>query len=210
MICTYEPLLMGACTMSKPSNGKNLFNEMTRVQMPALVHLTRLGYSYYGRLFEDMADKVYDPDTNILKDVFVAQFKKLNPNHEGEAEQTLKAIRQELDNDDLGKSFYSRLTTTSPVRLIDFENPHNNVFHCTAEFTCKNGQDETAMFGEYAAASIDGDVFEFRYSLNGHTYDVYRFNINEDTYTFTDVFETQMTAIKLNDKDVTSRLYVLK
>lgn len=128
--------------MVKASNGKSLFNEMTRVQMPALVHLTRLGYTYYGRIFDDMADKVYDPDTNILKDVFISQFKKLNPDHEGEAEQTLKAIRQELDNDDLGKSFYSRLKTTSPVRLIDFDNPRNNVFHCTAEFTCKNGQDE--------------------------------------------------------------------
>ena len=128
--------------MAKASNGKSLFNEMTRVQMPALVHLTRLGYTYYGRLFEDMADKVYDPDTNILKDVFISQFKKLNPDHEGEAEQTLKAIRQELDNDDLGKSFYARLTAVSPVKLIDFENPNNNVYHCTAEFTCKNGQDE--------------------------------------------------------------------
>ena len=128
--------------MVKASNGKSLFNEMTRVQMPALVHLTRLGYTYYGRIFEDMADTVYDPDTNILKDVFISQFKKLNPEHEGEAEQVLKAIRQELDNDDLGKSFYSRLKTTSPVRLIDFDNPRNNVFHCTAEFTCKNGQDE--------------------------------------------------------------------
>jgi len=66
------------------------------------------------------------------------------------------------------------------------------------------------MFGEYAAASIDGDVFEFRYSLNGNSHDVYRFNINEDTYTFTAVFSTQMTAIKLNDKDVTSRLSVLE
>lgn len=45
--------------------------------MPALVHLTRLGYTYYGRIFEDMADEVYDPDTNILKDVFISQFKKL-------------------------------------------------------------------------------------------------------------------------------------
>ena len=128
--------------MVKASNGKSLFNEMTRVQMPALVHLTRLGYTYYGRIFDDMADKVYDPDTNILKDVFISQFKKLNPDHEGEAEQTLKAIRQELDNDDLGKSFYSRLKTTSPVRLIDFEHPENNVYHCTGEFTCKRDQDE--------------------------------------------------------------------
>lgn len=128
--------------MKKASNGKSLFNEMTRVQMPALVHLTRLGYTYYGRLFEDMADTVYDTDTNILKDVFISQFKRLNPDHEGEAEQTLKSIRQELDNDDLGRSFYARLKSTSPVRLIDFENSKDNIFHCTAEFTCKNGQDE--------------------------------------------------------------------
>ena len=26
--------------------------------------------------------------------------------------------------------------------MVDFENPKNNVFHCTAEFTCKRDQDE--------------------------------------------------------------------
>lgn len=26
------------------------FNEATRVQMPAMVHLTRLGYSYFGKI----------------------------------------------------------------------------------------------------------------------------------------------------------------
>ncbi|MCM1508628.1 MAG: HsdR family type I site-specific deoxyribonuclease [Ruminococcus flavefaciens] len=128
--------------MSKAKNGNSLFNEMTRVQMPALVHLTKLGYSYYGKISENMAGKTYDSDTNILTDIFISQFKKLNPEHEGEAEQILKIIRQELDNDDIGRSFYDRLINTSPTRLIDFENPLNNVFHCTAEFTCKRDQDE--------------------------------------------------------------------
>lgn len=118
------------------------FNEATRVQMPAMVHLTRLGYSYFGKINEDMAGNVYDPDTNILIDVFKQQFEFLNPSAKGEFRQTFRAIRQELANDDLGKSFYKRLTTASPVRLIDFENPQNNSFHFTAEFTCKNGQDE--------------------------------------------------------------------
>lgn len=118
------------------------FNEATRVQMPAMVHLTRLGYSYFGKINEDMAGSVYDPDTNILTDVFKLQFEHLNPSAKGEFAQTLRAIRQELTNEDLGKSFYKRLTTVSPVRLIDFENPRNNSFHFTAEFTCKNGQDE--------------------------------------------------------------------
>ena len=118
------------------------FNEATRVQMPAMVHLTRLGYSYFGKINEDMAGSVYDPDTNILTDVFKLQFERLNPSAKGEFAQTLRAIRQELTNEDLGKSFYKRLTNVSPVRLIDFENPRNNSFHFTAEFTCKNGQDE--------------------------------------------------------------------
>ena len=53
---------------------RNMFNEATRVQMPALVHLTRLGYKYIGKMTEDMAGSVYDPDTNILINVFKEQF----------------------------------------------------------------------------------------------------------------------------------------
>lgn len=123
-------------------NRQDKFNEATRVQMPALVHLTRLGYEYFGKISEEMAGTVYDPDTNILKEIFKEQFCSLNPGHEGEVEQVLRTIRQELDNDDLGRSFYKRLTTVSPVRLIDFEHPEKNTYHCTAEFTCKRDQDE--------------------------------------------------------------------
>ncbi|SCJ06796.1 Uncharacterised protein [uncultured Ruminococcus sp.] len=70
LIAKIKHLAESSVSMKKASNGKSLFNEMTRVQMPALVHLTRLGYTYYGRIFEDMADTVYDPDNNILKDVW--------------------------------------------------------------------------------------------------------------------------------------------
>lgn len=118
------------------------FNELTRVQMPALVHLTRLGYKFYGKINETQAYIDFDPDTNILIKIFREQFKKLNPNYEGEVEQVLKDIKLELDNDDLGHSFYKRLVAVSPIKLIDFDNPDNNVFHCTGEFTCKNGDDE--------------------------------------------------------------------
>ena len=118
------------------------FNELTRVQMPAVVHLTRLGYTYFGKIDESMAGMIYDPDTNILIQVFKEQFAKLNPEHAGEAEQVIRDIRLELDNDDLGHSFFKRLLAVSPVKLIDFDNIENNIFHCTAEFTCKNGEDE--------------------------------------------------------------------
>ena len=126
----------------KTNAGFEKFNEATRVQMPALVHLTRLGFSYFGKMNEDIAGSAYDPDTNILLDVFKSQFIKLNPKYEGETEETLRAIRQELDNDDLGRSFYKRLSSISPFRLIDFEHPENNQYHFTAEFTCKRDQEE--------------------------------------------------------------------
>lgn len=121
---------------------RRFFTELTRVQIPAILHLTRLGYTYYGRIGEDSAGTVYDPSTNILIDIFKERFTFLNPDRANEADEVLSRIRQELDNDDLGRSFYKRLTSISPVRLIDFEDPGNNVFHCTGEFTCKNGLDE--------------------------------------------------------------------
>lgn len=124
------------------ANNYTKFNEATRVQMPALVHLDRLGYDYFGKISEDMSGTIYDADTNILIQVFKENFCKLNPDHEGEFEQALKTIRQELDNDDLGRSFYKRLVSISPIKLIDFEHPENNIYHCTGEFTCKRDQDE--------------------------------------------------------------------
>ena len=117
-------------------------NEMTRVQMPAMVHLTRIGYTYFGKISEDMKGIVYDGDTNILLQIFEKQFKKLNPGLEGEYIQVLKDIKKELNDDDLGRGFYNRLKSISPIKLIDFEDIKNNTFHFTAEFTCKNGQDE--------------------------------------------------------------------
>lgn len=108
------------------SGQRTQWNEATRVQMPALVHLTRIGFTYFGKITEDKAGTVYDPDTNILIEVFKSQFAKLNPERAGEAEAMLRIIRQELDNDDIGESFYKRLKAVSPVRLIDFEHPENN------------------------------------------------------------------------------------
>lgn len=120
----------------------SLFNEATRVQMPAMVHLTRLGYTYFGKISEEVSGSVYDRDTNILLQVFRSQFEKLNPDCEAEFDQVLQLIKQELDNDDLGKTFYKRLTSVSPVKLIDFDDVSNNTFHFTAEFTCRNGNEE--------------------------------------------------------------------
>lgn len=59
-------------TLCKGINMSNsrYFTELTRVQIPAILHLTRIGYQYFGKISEDMAGTVFDPDTNILLEVF--------------------------------------------------------------------------------------------------------------------------------------------
>ena len=117
-------------------------NEKTRVQMPALVHLGRLGYTYIGKMYEENAGETFNSDTNILIDIFHESFKRLNPGKEEEWLGVYNDIIKELNDDDLGKQFYERLISISPYKLIDFEEPENNFYHCTAEFTCRNGDEE--------------------------------------------------------------------
>jgi hypothetical protein len=87
------------------------FNEATRLQIPGLVHLTRIGYTYFEKKSEEDDVTVYDPDTNILIEVFKKQFEDLNPLFN----QALQEIRQELDNNDLGKQSYKRLKAVFPI-----------------------------------------------------------------------------------------------
>lgn len=62
-----------------------------------------------------MSGAVYDSDTNILLQVFENQFKRLNPEHEGEYIQVLKDIKKELNDDDLGRGFYNCLKSVSDI-----------------------------------------------------------------------------------------------
>ncbi|MBR4984800.1 MAG: type I restriction endonuclease subunit R [Proteobacteria bacterium] len=116
------------------------FTEATRVQMTALLHLTRIGYTYIGKPHLN-PNLVHDEATNIILPIFEQQFKKLNPHAKTTPQAVLADIRKELDDDDLGKQFYRRLTAVYPVRLIDFEHPENNLFQCTAEMPCVNGNE---------------------------------------------------------------------
>ena len=57
--------------------GNNKFNENTRVQVPAALHLCKLGYTYLDNIC------AYDTKTNILIDVFLNAVKRLNPGLSG-------------------------------------------------------------------------------------------------------------------------------
>lgn len=120
---------------------KKDFSELTRVQIPAALHLMRLGYTYLPRNGKEIAER--DPDTNILVSVFKEQFLKFN-NYltEEDFERELVNIKLELDQNDLGRSFFRRLQGQEDTVYIDWENSEANTFHLALEVTCKNGQDE--------------------------------------------------------------------
>jgi type I restriction enzyme R subunit len=118
------------------------FNENTRVKIPALIHLTRIGYVYFS-----LKDKNFnfDPNTNIIINIFTKQIQALNPDTtEDSITQELKNIQEELNYDDLGRAFYNRLIGKGEgnLKLIDWDNFANNTFHITTELTNKNGEDE--------------------------------------------------------------------
>lgn len=117
------------------------FSELTRVQIPAALHLMRLGYTYLPHNGEVLQNR--DPDTNILVEIFKTQFLKLN-NYASEEDfkRELNNIKLELDQNDLGKSFFKRLNDQNDFVLVDWDNFSNNTFHIGLEVTCKNGNDE--------------------------------------------------------------------
>ena len=114
------------------------FNEDSRVKIPAILHLMRLGYQYLS-----LKGQSWDLDTNIFPDVFKTAIGKINPGIEdAEAGRLLEDVKLLLDNEDLGKAFFERLSERSNTKLIDFENFNNNTFHVVTELTCQNGDEE--------------------------------------------------------------------
>lgn len=114
------------------------FNENTRVKIPAILHLCRLGYKYIS-----WPKYKRDESTNIFTDIFLESLTKINPSFEDdEIKKAYQNVLLSLDNDDLGKVFYQMLTATSGVKLIDFKNFENNQFHVVTELPFKNGEEE--------------------------------------------------------------------
>lgn len=114
------------------------FNEDSRVKIPAILHLVRLGYSYLS-----LKDNKWDESTNIFTDVFKESIQRINPDlNEDDVSRFYDEISLSLENEDLGKVFYEKLTNRSGKRLIDFENFDNNAFHVVTELPCKKDDEE--------------------------------------------------------------------
>ncbi|RDE71587.1 type I restriction endonuclease subunit R [Aggregatibacter segnis] len=114
-------------------------NENSRVKIPAILHLMRLGYDYLS-----LKNENWDKQTNIFPDIFIESLCRINPDlSPDDARRLLTDITIELDNEDLGQKFYERLTNQSGgKKLIDFQNFDNNSFHVVTELPCINGDEE--------------------------------------------------------------------
>ena len=115
-----------------------LHNENTRVKIPTILHLVRLGYDYLS-----LKDAKWDDSTNIFTDIFNKSIKRINPDFtDGDIKRLYDEVSLSLENEDLGKVFYKKLTATSGTRIIDFENFNNNTFNVVTELTYKKDDDE--------------------------------------------------------------------
>jgi type I restriction enzyme R subunit len=100
-----------------------IFNEDSRVKIPTILHLIRLGYEYLS-----LSDTSWDEINPELSD--------------GDIKRFYDEVSLCLENEDIGKVFYEKLFSKSGIRLIDFENFDNNSFHVVTELTYKKDDEE--------------------------------------------------------------------
>ena len=113
------------------------FSEDTRVKIPALTHLTRIGYTYRSLHQLDL-----DAETNIDKTTFGKKLREFNAGiSDVEIDLFLGNIRMMLNNNDLGREFYEKILSNKTYTVIDYDNAQNNVWECVTELPCENGGD---------------------------------------------------------------------
>lgn len=117
-------------------------NENSRVKIPALVHLTRLGYNYISL-------KQYRggicPETNIFKSLFWESVNRINKCllPERDIDHLLNEITIKLSNQDLGRAFYKILLDgINGLRLIDMEDESLNSFSVVTELPYRSEDEE--------------------------------------------------------------------
>ncbi len=103
-----------------------VFNEDTRVKIPATIQFLRLGYDYQS---------LKDSDIDFQTKIFINRFKPALEDINGkdfsydEIKEILMDINNVIKNNDLGKEFYNWLINPlDKVKLIDFEDISKNDF----------------------------------------------------------------------------------
>lgn len=119
--------------------------EDSRVKIPALVHFTRLGYTYMS-IKNKERNVDYDGDTNIFYSQFLSAINRINHAEFtlDDAKKIIDEIKIKLDNDDLGKSFFNILQSgINDIKLIDFDDKNGlqNDYTVVTELPYEHGDD---------------------------------------------------------------------
>lgn len=120
--------------------------EDSRVKIPALVHFTRLGYTYMS-IKNKERNVDYDGDTIIFYSQFLSSINRINQAEFtlDDAKKIIDEIKIKLDNDDLGKSFFYILQSgINDIKLIDFDDESGlqNDYTVVTELPYENGDDK--------------------------------------------------------------------
>ena len=119
--------------------------EDSRVKIPALVHFTRLGYTYMS-IKDKECNVDYDGETNIFYSQFLSAVNRINQTELTleDAKKIIGELKIKLDNDDLGKSFFKILQSgIDGIKLIDFSDitGTKNDYTVVTELPYENGDD---------------------------------------------------------------------
>lgn len=110
-----------------------VFNEDTRVKIPATIQFMRLGYEY-----QSLKDVELHTETRIAINRFKPAIEKINGRafSDEEIRALIEEIHSVIKNNDMGKAFYSWLINPqNRVKIVDFERPENNNFAVVNELT---------------------------------------------------------------------------
>ena len=87
-----------------------IFSEDSRVKIPCILHLMRLGYRYLS-----LKGATWDEATNIFPALFNDAIARINPDlGADDITRLLTDVKLLLDNEDLGKAFYDRFFAAQP------------------------------------------------------------------------------------------------
>lgn len=117
--------------------------EDSRVKIPAIIHFTRIGYTYMS-----LKDKVcgvdYDPDTNIFYSEFKDAINRINGTDLtlDNVKKIIDELKIKLNNEDLGMAFFALLKKGyDGLKLIDYSKEDKNSYIVVTELPYENGDD---------------------------------------------------------------------
>ena len=108
-----------------------VFNEDSRVKIPATLHFRRLGYTYQTKKNQNIQRQ-----NNIFVDVFKGAIREINGKEytDDQLDDAIKEIETLTENKrDKGKGFYERLKAYRDMMLVNLDEPDKNDFRVVTE-----------------------------------------------------------------------------